>query len=164
MIRRCSSTVLALLVVSGCGGDGASSSPGGVEGAARPNSGATGASTPTSRLIDVAANQGWQDTGIAVRAGQPFRLAYRSGQISHGDVNMKEAAGRDDVCGDPGCCEPLPDEHRGMLIGRIAGEVFVVGNGGEYKAAADGTLQLRVNDCDSALAVNKGTLSIEVVP
>jgi hypothetical protein len=126
--------------------------------------GAASAAGPGSRIVDVAANQGWQDTGIRVEPQQKFQLRFRSGKIIDKDVTIADGHGSDFICGDPGCCEPMPDERRGTLLARIAGSVLIVGNGGEFMAAEGGNIFLRINDCDSGLADNSGQLKVEFIP
>ena len=145
----------------GCGGAPASSTT------TSPAPSASGAPAPAAlgtRLVDVAANQGWQDTGIRVEPQQTFQLRYRSGQIVDKDVKIADGHGSDVICGDPGCCEPMPDERRGILLARIAGSILIVGNGGEFTATEAGNLFLRVNDCDAGLADNTGQLKVEYIP
>jgi hypothetical protein len=114
--------------------------------------------------VNVAANRGWQEIGITVTPNQKFQLRYRSGAITDKDTKIADAHGSDYVCGDPGCCEPLPDERRGALVARIAGEIFLVGNGGEFSSPAGGPIFLRVNDCDDGVVDNTGQLSVEFIP
>ena len=117
-----------------------------------------------ARTVTVAANRGWQDTGIQVQPQQKFQLRYRSGAIVDKDVKIADAHGSDYVCGDPGCCEPLPDERRAALVGRIGSDVFIIGNGGEYSSPVGGAIFLRVNDCDDGLLDNAGQLTVEFIP
>lgn len=164
-MRRRLVLVLALQVEIGCGGafaigcglDPARSSTATAP-AAAANAGAA------ARTVQVAANRGWQDSGVTVGADQKFQLVYRSGQITDKDFKIADAHGTDYVCGDPGCCEPLPDERRSALIARIGGNVFPVGNGGEYSSPAGGTIYLRVNDCDDGVHDNTGELRVEFIP
>jgi len=150
--------VLAL----GCGGGAPASST--TSSPAPSASGSPASAPPATRLIDVAANQGWQDTGIRVEPQQKFQLRFRSGQIVDKDVTIADGHGSDYICGDPGCCEPMPDERRGLLLARIAGSILIVGNGGEFTATDGGNIFLRVNDCDSGLADNSGQLKVEYIP
>lgn len=115
-------------------------------------------------MVRVAANQGWQDSGIAVTPNQTFQLRYRSGQIADKEIAIPDAEGSETVCGDPGCCEPLPDERRSSLIARVGGSVFAVGNGGEYSSPEGGAIFLRLNECDDSLADNTGELVVEFLP
>jgi hypothetical protein len=141
-------------LAAACGGDRGGSEAGADR--------ATEVATVTGpRTIEVLANQGWQNTGVTLEAGQPFQLRYQSGQITEQGTVVGDAEGSDEICGDPGCCEPLPDERRNSLLARLAGETFHVGNGGHYTAAAPGSLFLRLNECDDGLSDNRGSLTIE---
>ena len=147
------------MLILGCG-DGSSSSTA----TTPPSTGSPASSGPAPRLVDVAANQGWQDTGIKVEPGQKFQLRFRSGQIVDKDVTIADGHGSDYICGDPGCCEPMPDERRGTLLARVAGSILIVGNGGAFTATDGGNIFLRINDCDSGLADNSGQLKVEFIP
>jgi hypothetical protein len=160
---RTSVALLVFILSTGCiGGIGIGC---GVEPAAR-DSAPNGTSSAGSRAptITVAANRGWQDTGIRVEPQQKFQLRYRSGAIVDKETKIADAHGSDYICGDPGCCEPLPEERRGALVARIGGDVFIVGNGGEYSSPAGGIIFLRVNDCDDGLVDNSGELRVEFIP
>jgi hypothetical protein len=115
-------------------------------------------------LFEVQANQGWQDTGLTVKAEQQFHIAYVAGRALDQDTVIEDGAGWNYVCGRASCCEPLPTARRGALIGRIDDEIFFVGNGGVFTAPADGHLWLRMNDCDEGLYDNSGALQIGVYP
>ena len=95
---------------------------------------------------------------------QKFQLRYRSGQITDKDINIADGHGSDYICGDPCCCEPMPDERRAALVARMDAEVFLVGNGGQYSSPVGGNIFLRVNDCDDGLLDNSGELSVEFIP
>ena len=167
MTTRLRSLIRYLLVpvpvvfVLGCGGSTPASS---VPNPSSSPRGAPASAAAAPRLLDVAANQGWQDTGIRVEPQQKFQLRYRSGQVVDKDVTITDGHGTEYVCGDPGCCEPMPDERHGALIARVAGSIMIVGNGGEFTAAEGGTIFLRVNDCDAGLADNSGQLKVEFIP
>lgn len=121
--------------------------------------------TPVSGYIfDLPANQGWSNTGVYLRAGQVFDVAYLAGQISDGASAIANAAGSGYVCGHSGCCEPLPKAPRGALIGRLGRDTFYIGNGGTFTAAESALLYLRVNDCDEGLYDNRGSLQIILLP
>jgi hypothetical protein len=92
------------------------------------------------------------------------RIAYISGMVSDSDMAIPDANGSGYVCGQTGCCEPLPLSPRDALIGRVGQDVFYIGNGGMLSMPATGTLQLRINDCDSGLYDNRGILNILVLP
>jgi hypothetical protein len=151
----------------GCGGASIGRSPGpDTVPTAGPAATSGGAASTASgaRVVEVEANQGWQDTGIRVAPQQRVQLRYRSGQITDKDIKIADGHGSGYICGDPGCCEPMPDERRGTLLGRIGGNVFIVGNGGEHSAPESGTIFLRVNDCDDGLVDNTGQLKVEFIP
>ena len=51
-------------------------------------SGGAASTAPGARVVEVEANQGWQDTGIRVAPKQRFQLRYRSGQITDKDTKI----------------------------------------------------------------------------
>lgn len=121
--------------------------------------------TPVSGYVfDLPASQGWNSTGIHLRAGDTFQVAYLSGQIRDGAVAAADASGIAYVCSHAGCCEPLPGVPRDALIGRIGSQVFYIGNGGQFSAPKTGTLELRLNDCDAGLYDNQGALRLLIIP
>jgi len=154
---------MSCVLLAGCNSVACGWEPASPSASATAGSGGA-SSAPAARMVEVAANQGWQDTGIRVSPQQKFQLRYRSGQITDKDVKIADGHGSDFICGDPGCCEPMPDERHGTLLGRIGGDVFIVGNGGEYSSPEGGTIYLRVNDCDDGLADNTGQLRVEFIP
>ena len=155
------SFIIALCFIAGCaGGFGI-----GCESEQTPNTPAASAVTGAGpRVVEIAANRGWQDSGISVSPQQKFQLRYRSGEITDKDTKISDAHGSDYVCGDPGCCEPLPDERRASLVARVGADVFAVGNGGEFSSPSGGAIFLRVNDCDDGLGDNTGQLNVEFIP
>lgn len=117
-------------------------------------------------VIEVYANKGWQDTNIQVQAERPFRVEYLSGQWTAwpGTVPPHDASGTDYICGSIArCCEPIPDYRKEALIGRVGDELFRIGNGGVFTPHASGTLYLRINDCDSALGENTGSVRVRIM-
>ncbi|MCX7683028.1 MAG: LecA/PA-IL family lectin [Anaerolineae bacterium] len=114
----------------------------------------------------VLSNRGWQDSGVMLREGQQFRVEYVSGQWTYWSGTLAPFDGNGDsyTCGRAGCCEPLPGGRKGALIGNIGNEVFLIGNGGIFTARSSGRLLLRMNDCDSSLADNEGTILVRIVP
>jgi hypothetical protein len=121
----------------------------------------------TAYVIDVFANQGWQETSIMLEEGQQVRVQYLSGQWTDwfDRVFPFGPEGEDYVCPyRSGCCEPLPKEHKGALIGRIGEAVFLIGAAQSFTAPAGGPLDLRMNDCLDALNDNTGFLRIKLVP
>ncbi|MEM2126104.1 MAG: LecA/PA-IL family lectin, partial [Candidatus Methanosuratincola sp.] len=73
-----------------------------------------------------------------------------------------DANGYNYICTAVSCCEPLPRERKGALIGKIGNQVFFIGNGGSFTAGANGVLQLRINDCDHNLGDNTGSVIVRI--
>jgi hypothetical protein len=116
--------------------------------------------------VNIAADRGWQSSGVRVEAGKSYRVT---------------AAGRYEIANDgqPWPCEPggvTIDYHDGrplgMLLGTIDGrtngatlaDVIEIGLGTTFTPTANGTLYLRVNDVSSKLNDNRGTLSVTITP
>jgi len=120
----------------------------------------------TSTQVTVLANQSWQSSGIVLAQGQHFQIEYISGQWTDwtGTTPPFDAAGGTYICPGLNCCEPLPKERKGGLIGKVSDVAFFIGHGGSFTADADGTLLLRINDCDTALADNSGSITVIVTP
>lgn len=112
------------------------------------------------RTATIAADHGWQSTGVAVAAGQAVRITA-TGQyvIAHepdgapwpcepGGVTLAYQAGRP-----LGELLATVDAGRGAFVSPKA-----VGLSGEFTPDAAGTLYLRVNDAPNSLAENEGEL------
>jgi len=117
-----------------------------------------------SVTFDISASMGWQDTRAYIQSGRIFRVEYVSGQIEDSTIAIPDGRGSSYVCGNSGCCEPMPYEPRSSLIGKVGNEIFFIGNGGYFTSNSNGTLQLRVNDCDAGLYDNSGSLRVEITP
>ncbi len=120
---------------------------------------------PAEATVKVAADQGWQDTEVALQAGEQVRIEYVSGQAQDQEITLIDGTGADFVCGHAGCCEPLPDARRSALIGRVGrldDAIFYVGNGVEITVETTGNLFLRINDCNSGLFDNSGEFQVLV--
>jgi hypothetical protein len=125
----------------------------------------TGNKNPAESTVKIAADQGWQDTEVALQAGEQVRIEYVSGQAQDQETPLIDGTGTDFVCGHAGCCEPLPDARRSALIGRVGrldDGIFYVGNGLELTAKTTGNLFLRINDCNSGLYDNSGAFQVLV--
>ena len=125
----------------------------------------TGSKNPAETTVKVAADQGWQDTEVALQAGEQVRIEYVTGQIQDQETPLIDGTGADFVCGHAGCCEPLPDARRSALIGRVGrldDGIFYVGNGVEITVETTGNLFLRINDCNSGLYDNSGEFQVQV--
>jgi hypothetical protein len=114
--------------------------------------------------IDVLANQGWQQSDMILRQGERFRIEYISGRWTYweGTIPFQGVDGDGYRCSGAACCEPLPQAHKGALIGKIGQEVFLIGHGGSFIASASTLLFLRINDCDGSLADNAGSVHIRI--
>ena len=120
---------------------------------------------PAETTVQVAADQGWQDTEVALQSGEQVRIEYVTGQIQDQETPLIDGTGADFVCGHAGCCEPLPDARRSALIGRIGrldDGIFYVGNGLEITVETTGNLFLRINDCNSGLYDNSGEFQVQI--
>jgi hypothetical protein len=101
--------------------------------------------------IRVHANQGWQNTGIALNKGDKVIVAYVSDLwfTSAGDGGGHDASGGPSswTCSDPGCHEPLHDFPKYALIGKVndSSEILKVGNYLDFTASISGNLYLRPN-------------------
>ncbi|MCP4535878.1 MAG: hypothetical protein GY832_01925 [Chloroflexi bacterium] len=118
-------------------------------------------------IVEITADQGWQDTDVYLEPGQQVWIEYMSGQITDADTTVFDGDGSDYVCGRSECCEPMPDAPRSSLVGRVGrieSEVFLIGNGGAFEADATGLLLLRINDCDAGLYDNSGSFRVRIVP
>ena len=69
--------------------------------------------------IDVAADQGWQDTGFGLKSGEQVLIEYLAGQIKDNEDEIIDGTGTNYICGNSGCCEPMVAARRSSLIGRI---------------------------------------------
>jgi serine/threonine protein kinase, bacterial len=121
-----------------------------------------GSGTETS--VDVAANQGWQDTKVALTQGQIVAITAR-GQWGPFENGLLYNA---DGCGPPYCTNGLNEPnnvcacmiHAG-LIGRVGdGSAFPVGTSRELSATQAGELYLRIND--RVTSDNEGSLHVTV--
>ena len=128
--------------------------------------GRSGGSRPLDgpRELRVDATRPWQATGIRVEAERPFRITQVAGRIRDRETEIPGGGGSDYVCGDPGCCEPMPNVRRSALIGRVGRHTFAVADGGTFRVPAAGELSLRINDCDEGLEDNAGELTATFVP
>jgi serine/threonine protein kinase len=121
-------------------------------------------------FVKVYAADGWQDTGLYLRAGDTVSITYYSGEWA--------------VCCDTGSSYDIPPDHGeynffheggvpfgGLLedtdlAGLIArvdyGEAVSVGHQIWIEVIASGWLQLRPNDPDAGLSDNAGSITVEV--
>jgi hypothetical protein len=114
--------------------------------------------------IEVFADQPWQDTGIVLEEGRRFEIHYLSGGWTfwEGTIPLLDGRGYGQICEGAYCCEPLPLEPKGSLIGKIGGDVFFIGNQGMFTASESGALSLQMNDCDGGWGDNTGSVTVRV--
>jgi hypothetical protein len=123
---------------------------------------------PAGAEVAIAADRGWQSSGLRLRAGTSYRITAR---------------GRYQVLGEPEVwwCEPGGVTIRywagrplGVLLGQIRPDQpatgltplarpEVIGLGRTLCPAQDGTLYLRINDSPAELSDNAGTLTVRVM-
>lgn len=116
------------------------------------------------KRLKIAADQGWQSTGVLVEKGHSYRIDARGkyvvGQEPNGKPWPSEANGIS-LCFYQG--EPL-----GKLMAMIDTdssanlEPFPVGEKRIFVASQTGTLYLRINDHPSRLAENRGSVAVRV--
>lgn len=130
-----------------------------------------------SATVTIAADRGWQSSGIRLEAGKTYRLRasgrYQIAALTrdfYGVITLWP-------------CEPggiTIRYHRGRPLGLLLGAVepdvlpigtlppmlepIVVGLETTVTPATTGTLYLRVNDSNGELADNSGTLMVEIAP
>jgi hypothetical protein len=126
--------------------------------------------------VTIAADRGWQSSGIEVEAGKSYDLKasgrYQIATEKNGGVTK------------PWLCEPggvTIDYHDGRPLGMLIGaidsrdgrskgtsesfaEPFAIGLHTMLKATRSGTLYLRVNEAASSLDDNRGTLNVNISP
>lgn len=129
----------------------------------------------TGAHITIAADQGWQDSGLHLKAGRKYRIRamgrYEIAAPSEGGIFK------------PWPCEPggltlryYRGKPLGMLIGAVEPEPpadgrssallkpLALGLDAVVKPDQAGTLYLRVNDSNAELGDNAGTLTVEITP
>jgi hypothetical protein len=125
---------------------------------------------PVNRLVNVRADQEWQETGIAVQPGDRVQIRYVSGEWVYwaGEVDPHGPLGPLDgqfyTCTDSlpaaQCVEPIPEFPAGALIGRVGDRLLPVGRRLDWTADVGGPLALRMNDAE--VATNSGMLTVEI--
>ena len=117
--------------------------------------------------VQVFANRGWQDTGIAVNKGQQVTIEYVSGLwFEDPPGHWHDASGGPNpwTCTAPECHEPLHDFPKYALIGRLGGNILRIGNRLDFVAEVSGMLQLRPNygDVDIPIHNPQGAVTVKV--
>lgn len=127
----------------------------------------TDQSLPNRHTVMVGSTDGWVETPLILQAGDKFTVSYVSGLWSV-DYNLLNYVGPEGYSPEvdaqifPGCkiVSSLP---YGRLLGEVgSGSTISVGSGGTFTADASGYLFLRINDMDSCLVDNDGSVVMEV--
>jgi len=113
-------------------------------------------------VVEVYANQDWQDTGVLVQPSDTLTIQYISGFWSPWPSEPVTGNGVPRDC-DVQTTEtgPVPGVCHASLIGRIGnGAPFYIGNGTTLSAEVTGDIFLRIND--SQLGDNSGSIKVQV--
>lgn len=120
------------------------------------------------KAVTVAANQGWQTTGIIVDGDVGVTIAYQAGlwQVDVDDDDDLPYDANGSGMFEAVAPAPLPYQALGALVGRIgtSGEPFLVGNGGPsvIPKGQSGPLELVINADLQDLSDNKGSVTMFV--
>ena len=115
-------------------------------------------------LIGIHAELPWQETGVSLHKGDQVAILQVGGEWTI-DRNLGKWTGAE---GD--VFEPIiewnisPNAPIGTLIGRIGeedGSIFPIGRWSNFKAPADGTLYLSINDKN--LQDNAGLIAVQII-
>ncbi|MGH8778228.1 heme-binding protein [Paraburkholderia sp.] len=123
----------------------------------------------SAQAITVAANQGWQSTGIMIQGDIGVTIAYQYGLWSEDpDVEAPFDANGGHMDTTPAAA-PLPNEAWGALVGRVgsSGTPFLIGDGPKpVPTDEDGTLELVFNGDPTSvnLANRSGSVTVFVYP
>lgn len=112
------------------------------------------------RQVFVAANVGWSDAGIEVRAGQSIYL-QASGEVRWGKDRRDGPEGEKNS--PPNQNRPMPNRNAAALIGRVgnSNDYFFIGDdSGPIRVRSSGRLYLGVND--DVLTDNSGNFRVVV--
>ncbi len=112
-----------------------------------------------ARVVQIKASDGWQSTGVRVRAGDHLRIRYIAGEWSPWPGGSYDATG---TGGDPRCrCNVMEGVSHAALIGQIGtADPFLVGREFDHVVGESGVLYLRINDVD--LHDNSGEIEVLV--
>ena len=121
----------------------------------------------TPRTVNVAANRGWQDTGVSLKVGEEVTVNVTSGRWFEDPPGVwHDANGGPDpwICGDPECHEPMPLQPKYALIGRIGdrGIPFQIGEFYRFFPESTGRLFLRANYGDEDIPIHNPEGALEV--
>ncbi|RCK72173.1 MAG: hypothetical protein ANABAC_2154 [Anaerolineae bacterium] len=111
------------------------------------------------RLIEVRADQPWNDSGLEIQSGDLLIIRYVSGLWSPWSGGVYDALG---FGGDPNCdCNVLRGVSHAALIAKVGdGAPFFVGQDFRHRMGEAGKLYLGINDV--RLSDNSGSLWVQV--
>ena len=125
----------------------------------------TATPTPTSKMVEVIARLPWQDSGITVQAGDFIHIVYTSGQWRGQNVGGYTGPENPPGIEQDYSCMPMTQSIIGKnaLIGRIGNNTpFKVGLQFTGTVLSEGVLYLRMNDCDTWLSDNDGSVFVSI--
>jgi hypothetical protein len=120
--------------------------------------------------VTVSATQGWQDSGVLIHAGDQVIIRYVSGlwTSQSGVFAPFDGTGQPNkyICAniEPAsqCAEAVPDAIKGSIVGKIGTETFEIDDSLKFNPTQGGTLYLRMNDADSGLYDNQGSIRVQI--
>jgi hypothetical protein len=118
--------------------------------------------------IDIAADRGWQSTGIAVAAGSPVTISA-AGRVTLANEPKPWVSEPEGITIRYAHGEPI-GRLLGIVIGeatgdppqRYVGEIIPMGTAATITPQASGTLYLRINDFDAELSDNSGSFEVTI--
>jgi serine/threonine-protein kinase len=123
----------------------------------------------TSSTVTVSSTTGWQKTQVSLKPGTDFNVIYVSGSWSVDYRNFPYVgpggySEQEDAKIYQGCKIDASETY-GVLLGTIGaapGTAFLIGQGGTFSAGNGGNLYLRVNDNDTCLGDNRGSVTMTI--
>ncbi|HEX3958963.1 MAG TPA: protein kinase [Trebonia sp.] len=126
-------------------------------------------SSGTSSAVTVSSTTGWQKTQVSLKPGTEFNVTYVSGSWSVDYRNFPYVgpggySEQEDAKIYQGCKTDTSETY-GVLLGTIGtapGAAFPIGQGGAFSAGNGGNLYLRINDNDTCLGDNRGSVTMTI--
>lgn len=146
----CSITIISREQTS-CSNTG--QNPSGDSGGSPPNQ-----TSSTTLLLEIKSNQGWQASDIYLSKGDTVHVVYQSGQW-----RVADWAEFTDGQGYPRFEGYAPEFAHGSLIAQINnGPILSILNETQFIADSDGVISFRINDSDTYLDDNVGSIKIMI--
>lgn len=123
--------------------------------------------TTPAQPVAVSSTAGWTHTTIALTQGHKYSISYTSGTWTVDYRNFPyvgpEGYSASVDAGIYQGCKVISSTPYASLLGSVSGGgAVVIGRGGTFVADATGTLAFRINDADSCLGDNGGTVQVSV--